>query len=635
MLYDPISHRLVSSLAHIRLLAFALVVLQAGGLTYGAEAGDPWISPSALVLSSDGQTAYVASAPSGEVLSVNLATKQVVRRVALPGTPSGLVLSPDGTQLLATSASSQSQVCVIDISTWSVIRSIPVGHTALAPVLAADGATAYVCNRFNHSVSVIDLKQQKETGRISVEREPVAASLTRDGKVLLVANHLPSGRSDVGMVSAHVSVVDLSASKVIRQIVLPNGANLLRSVQVSPDGRFACVTHSLARFQLPTSQVERGWMNANAVTLIDTSNWNAFATVLLDNPEKGCANPWAAAWNQDGTVLVVTHAGSHEVSVIDFPGLLAKLAAVPDQTGQKAGRLGYVVAQVKAEVSQDLSFLGGLRTLVPLHGIGPRAMAVRNGKVCVGDYFSETLELIDLCQLRRDPVQVPLHPARPTSVARRGEAFFNDARLCLQTWQSCASCHSDDARADGLNWDLLNDGIGNPKNTKSLVTAHQTAPAMSMGVRDTAETAVRAGMHHILFMAPPEEVPVAVDEWLKSLAPMPSPYLVDGKLSPAAERGKAIFFSGETGCSACHNSDLFTDRRSYDVGTVSSTDRKSDVFDTPVLLELWRTAPYLHDGSAATLQDVLRDRNRTERHGHTSHLTETQVHDLVEYLLSL
>jgi cytochrome c peroxidase len=56
-------------------------------------------------------------------------------------------------------------------------------------------------------------------------------------------------------------------------------------------------------------------------------------------------------------------------------------------------------------------------------------------------------------------------------------------------------------------------------------------------------------------------------------------------------------------------------------GTQNQTDKPSDSFDTPTLLEVWRTAPYLHDGSAATLREVLVDRNHSDRHGHTSHLT--------------
>ncbi len=601
----------------------------------GADDGDPWISPTALALSPDGAMAYVASATSKEVLFVDLASGAIVQRLQLPDEASGLALSGDGRWLLATTASSHSQLNVIDVQARRVVQTVATGHSSLSPVLSADGATAFVCNRHHSDVSVIDLKQGKETARIPVEREPVAAVLTLDGKHLLVANHLPVGRADVGMVSAHVTVVDVIDRKVIRQIVLPNGANLLQGLAISPDGRYACVTHTMARFYLPTTQVERGWMNANAFTLIDLSTWDILNTVLLDAPERGCATAWGVTWNGDGTRLVIAHAGSHELSIIDFTRLLTKIQGLPLQSGPKAGQLGYVVSQIKADVSQDLGFLGESRQLVALKGHGPRPVAIHGDHVCVGNYFSETLERMDLRQPASGSAEICLHPSRAWTAERKGEALFNDGRLCLQSWQSCASCHSADARADGLNWDLLNDGIGNPKNTKSLLRAHLTAPSMSMGIRDTAETAVRAGITHILYTAQPEEAPQAMDAWLKSLNPLPSPFLVNGKLSPAATRGREIFQDRETSCASCHSTDLFTNRSAYDVGTAADTDSPGTLFDTPVLLELWRTAPYLHDGSAANLRDVLQSKNRTDQHGRTSHLNDTQITDLVEYLLSL
>jgi cytochrome c peroxidase len=221
------------------------------------------------------------------------------------------------------------------------------------------------------------------------------------------------------------------------------------------------------------------------------------------------------------------------------------------------------------------------------------------------------------------------------TAARRGELYFHDARICLQGWQSCASCHPGNARMDGLNWDLLNDGLGNPKNTRSLLLAHKTPPAMSLGVRETAETAVRAGIRHILFTVQPLEVAEAIDKYLKSLKPVPSPHLVNGQLSPAARRGEKLFRSKETGCAQCHPPPLFTNLKSYDVGTRGPLDDEADTFDTPTLIELWRTAPYLHDGSAATLRDLLTLANQNDRHGKTSLLTADQIMDLCEYLLSL
>jgi cytochrome c peroxidase len=156
---------------------------------------------------------------------------------------------------------------------------------------------------------------------------------------------------------------------------------------------------------------------------------------------------------------------------------------------------------------------------------------------------------------------------------------------------------------------------------------------MWLGVRDTAETAVRSGIKHILFTQQPEEIALAIDEYLKSLKPVPSPHLVHGELSEPAKRGQSIFT--RAGCADCHPPPIFTDLHQYDVGTRASFDKPTDKFDTPTLIELWRTAPYLHDGSAATVRDVLTARNRHDEHGQTSNLSARQITDLCAYLLSL
>ena len=58
-------------------------------------------------------------------------------------------------------------------------------------------------------------------------------------------------------------------------------------------------------------------------------------------------------------------------------------------------------------------------------------------------------------------------------------------------------------------------------------------------------------------------------------------------------------------------------------------------FDTPTLLGVYRTAPYLHHGKAETLREVLVEQNRGDRHGRTSHLGPAELDDLVEFLKSL
>jgi cytochrome c peroxidase len=287
-------------------------------------------------------------------------------------------------------------------------------------------------------------------------------------------------------------------------------------------------------------------------------------------------------------------------------------------------------------VSSDLAYLVGLRERIDLApGIGPRAITLIGRKAYVANYFSDSLSVIDFAVRPHRATAISLSPPAVMSVVRKGEMLWNDASICFQGWQSCASCHSSDARVDALNWDNLNDGIGNPKNSKSLLFSHQTPPSMWSGVREDAPMAVRAGIKHILFTVRPEEDAVALDRYLESLRPIPSPRLVKGKLSAAARRGQKVFTNPAVGCAKCHDGPLFTDLKSYDVGTAGSYDLLDEEFDTPILIELWRTAPYLHDGSAATMIDVLTTRNRANKHGNTRQLSPADQSDLAEYLLSL
>jgi hypothetical protein len=492
-----------------------------------------------------------------------------------------------------------------------------------------------VCDRFNNAVQVIDVEKHKEVARIAVDREPVAAALSPDGKLLFVANHIHSGRSDKGVVAATVSVIDTAQRKLLKNIPLTNGSTLLRGLCVSPDGKYVGVTHVLARFHLPTTTVAHGWMNDNALSLIDVSNLSLLTTVLLDEDDRGAANPWAAEWSRNGKFICVTHAGTHEVSVIDAPRLLARISALPLRLeGFEKPATNSNAAQVLGDVPNDFGFLAGLRTRVKLHAKGPRCLTLSGGRVFVGNYFSDSLSILKLDHGATASATIQLESPLETARIRKGEMYFNDAGLCYQGWQSCASCHSSDARVDGMNWDLLNDGKGNPKNVKSLLFCFQTPPMMSMGVRSDASAAIRAGIRNILFTEPKEEVASAIDEYVKSLQPLPSPYLVHNRQSPSAARGRKLFFSETLTCAQCHPPPLFTDLKPHALGA-GKFDQLTDQFYTPPLLELWRTAPYLHDGSAATVRDVISTHGTTDPRGRPVNLKPGQVEDLVAYLLTL
>jgi mono/diheme cytochrome c family protein len=435
---------------------------------------------------------------------------------------------------------------------------------------------------------------------------------------------------------ATVSVIDTSKRRVITHIPLPLGSSLVRAIAMSPDGRFAAVTHLRSLYWLPTTTVNLGAMNENALTFLDVSRFRVLGTLLLDQSARGAANPWAVNWTPDGETVVVTHAGTHEVSIVDAP-VNAESENFSSMTLSSYARFtGKALAPPRHPVR--------VRQRLSLPGEGPRALALAGSIVYVANYFSDNLCRFNLAEPNLSLESVNLGDGGEPSLIRQGEMLFNDGRLCVQGWQSCASCHDNDGRTDGLNWDLLNDGIGNPKNTKSLVLAQQTAPAMALGIRADAATAVRAGLHHILFTEQPESVPLAIEAYVNSLRVLPSPHLAQGRLSPAAARGQQLFMSQRTGCADCHPPPLFTDLALHDVGTaramdgmwgISASDSPADKFDTPPLVELWRTGPYLHDGSAAEVQAVLTTKNDHDRHGRTSGLSQEEIDDLSAYLLSL
>jgi YVTN family beta-propeller protein len=572
-----------------------------------------------LAASRDAKTLFVACADARQVAWVELSTGKIARRVDMPAEPTGLLSSPDGTKLVVICAAPKSTVAVIDPLSGRTIAAIPAGHTATGAAVTPDGTRLYVCNRFNNDVSVIDLTTLREVTRVGVVREPIAAAVTPDGRRVLVANHLPSGPANTYPFASIVTVIDTGTNQT-SAISLPHGSHSLRGLCVSPDGKHAFVTHLVSNFEMIPLQVELGWMSSNVVSVIDVQQKKVIRTIGLDEPHLGAGNPWAVACTSDGKSLCVCHAGTHELSLVATAAMFAGLVHV-------------VTAPTVESIPGDPALGPGLRR-IKLPGQGPRALAAVGSKIYVAEYFSDSLAVVDL-QTGKDarPQTIALAPPPRLTAQRRGELLFHDATICRQHWQSCASCHPD-GRSDALNWDLLNDGVGNPKNTKSMLLAHKTPPAMAEGVRPTAEAAVRAGLMNILFADRPEEEAAAIDEYLRSLHPVPSPHLVDGQLSPAAERGKRLFESDRTGCRDCHPAPLYTDLKVQKVGTRGAADYV-DAFDTPTLVEVWRTAPYLHDGRYATIKELIVKGKHGADPVRASPLSEQEVDDLVEFVLSL
>ncbi|MFZ2146766.1 MAG: c-type cytochrome [Sedimentisphaerales bacterium] len=602
-----------------------------------AKTGD-YLSPISVVAGVDGKVLYVAEATAEQVAVFDIASGKVSKVIPVGENPVGLAISADGSRLYVTSAVPEGKVQVIDVGGGKVTDIIAVGHTPVAVAGSPDGRTLYVCNQFNNNIGIINLGSKKQVATIGVTREPVAATVTSDGKFLFVANHLPAGAADADYVASVVSVIDTAARKVVKNIELPDGSTNLRRITISPDGRNAYITHVLARYHFPVTYLERGWVNTNAMTIIDVPGCKLVNTVLLDDVDLGAANPYDIACTADGKNILITHAGTYELSVIEREGLHSRL--LPAQSARsftseihsKASRKLFDASYSADDIPNDLTFLVGIRRRLKLAGIGPRGLAVIGTKVYIAEYFTDSIGIVDISpDTQPGAKSIPLGKVRDVTTVRKGEALFNDASLSFQMWNSCTSCHTGDGRASALNWDLLNDGVANPKNTKSLLLAHKSPPAMITGVRANAEAAVRSGLQYIQFAEATEGKAQYIDEYLKSLTPVASPYLVGGELSKAAKDGEKLF--EKAGCGRCHSGPLYTNMGKYDVGT--STDEEDyKEFDTPTLAEVWRTAPYLHDGRAVTIKEVLTKFNKDDRHGETSNLSEKEIADLAEYILT-
>jgi hypothetical protein len=364
--------------------------------------------------------------------------------------------------------------------------------------------------------------------------------------------------------------------------------------------------------------------------LIDLEKQNICHTVLLDDVKQGAANPWGIEFDKDGETLFVTHAGTNELNINNFQKLLEILKKYPSTPGH--------YSQLN-DPSNKLSFVRDCRVRYELKGEGPRSLAVSSTELYVGQYFTDGVEVVDFRSTRITSKLILLNKIEPC-LTRKGEMLFNSAKMCFENWQSCSSCHPD-GRADGFNWDLLNDGIGNPKNALNLLYSFQTPPSMSTGIRENAGIAVSAGMKYIMLMDKNEDDAQAIDTFLMSMRPVPSPYLADGELSESVQKGKVIF--EEKGCTDCHNGPYLTDQKMYDVGTTSKFDMKLDagnqpvpqkLFDTPTLIELWRTAPYLHDGRYYTIEELFEKGSHGVKTG-IDGLSKSEVSQLSDYLRSL
>ncbi len=260
----------------------------------------------------------------------------------------------------------------------------------------------------------------------------------------------------------------------------------------------------------------------------------------------------------------------------------------------------------------------------------PRRMVLTpDGKtLVVSNHLADSLTLIDADKLRVLR-HIDLGGPKPDE-ARRGEILFHSAKHTFQQQFSCASCHPGGG-SDGLAWDTSNLGTGEHLNSRDLHGVRDTRPFGWKGESETLANRVKNTMRHVHKHPISDKDAAAVAAFLETLDPH-RPLPQKAANLPVIARGKALFL-GKANCTRCHRGPAFTSPSPKAV--VADFQGKLTEFDVPSLRGVGRSAPYLHDGRAATLEDIFKQHNPHRRHGQAHELAPAELTDLVAFLKSL
>jgi DNA-binding beta-propeller fold protein YncE len=577
-----------------------------------------YISPAATAASSDGKYIYVAEQQMKQVAQFDCATNTVIKTFQVPNEPTGIAVAKDGSKIYVTCASDRwpaGTVCIIDITSGKIVKRFSAGHYSRSPVLSKDEGTLYTCNWLGNDLSVIDLATGTEK-RIKMVREPYAAAITPDGATLVVTNSLPELKAiDTVQLTGKVSLIS-TATGTVRAVVpvTPVGTHSLFGCYISKDGDYAFVTHLVGRFTLPAIKLENGWVHSNNLAVIDIKNGKLANDVELDNAIVGYANPWGIAQTGDGKYLCVVHAGSRSMTIIDYPKLIIK-------------------ATGKADLSHALDSLYSIKYVKQLQIKSPQSITMIGNKAYITGMYSDSMQIITVSSLTSaEGPKVALGESKPLNTERQGGFNFFDGYNCFQQWQSCFSCHPF-TRPDALNWMLGSETTPRQRNVKSMLHAWWTPPTGWSKKRDHAggpNGSIRMGIKWELQIDPNDDIAIPLDTFIMRLKPVMSPFLIKGRLSASAVRGRDLFSS--IGCADCHPAPLYTDNDFHYAG-VPDTLESAVKWNTPSLTEAWRTAPYSHTGGYDKIEEIIA--LRAHSLGKYENLSEQDRKDLVEFVSSL
>jgi YVTN family beta-propeller protein len=565
-------------------------------------------SPVHIALSADGRLALTANRDSDSVSLTDLAAGKLLAETHCGRRPAEVALSPDGRRAVVSNQFGHSvTLLALRNDQLQVEAELPVGAEPRGVTLSADGRFAYVALSAADAVAVVDISRRAVTLRIPVGREPWGVALSPDGRWLIVGN---SGTQDV-------SLIDIRERRVARTVRL--AGNNLRGITVSPDGRWAYIAHIFQRgFPTTRENIGNGWIASSRLSRVRLDEEAPRESLALDPKGQAVGDPEGVRLSPDGRWLAVAGSGTHEL-------LLIRATDAPFIDFGGPGDF------IEPELLKDTERF----RRVP---VGGRPMGIAfspdSRTLYAANVLENSLQVVDVASAKLTR-SVSLGGPKTPSLARQGEVIFTDATRSHAQWFSCNTCHVD-GHTNGSTFDTMNDGrFGNAKKVPSLRGVAETAPWTWHGWQTSLEAAAVKSLTDT--MQGPAAKPgdaEALLAYMRSLQFPPSPHRTPaGSLTPAAKRGQVVFESAKAGCANCHPAPHFTNAGIYDVGLGTSED-KYQGYNPPSLRGVYARAPYLHDGRAATLLEVLtRDHSPEKVSG--ARLTEAELADLIEYLRSL
>ncbi len=591
-------------------------------------------APGGIVVSPDGKTLYIALDDKDEVAEADVSSLTVTRRVKVPGGPFGLALDKTG-QHLFVACPQQDRVAVLDTRDLVEQASVPVGvrPTDIAYCQTPDGERLIVPNSGSDDISVLSVSPLSELVRPAAGREPYAVAVSGDGRRVYVANRMAIHDQLLTPPYSEVTVLDPANGHVIDRKQL-HSAHLAEGISTVPTRGWILNSLVKVRNLVPITQVKDGWVMSSGLAISQPDG--EVTQIPLDEANAYFPDPSGVVASPDGRRAYVASGGADVVTVLDLDWLsawLAKASAAQrsDAVRDMAMSWRYVVARIPT-------------------GCNPRHLALSpdGRRLFVAERLDDRVLVVDTASLK--PMgRIVLGDGGRNDPIRQGERVFTRGMYTFQGQFSCRSCHPD-AHVDGLSYDFDGSGVGdNLLDNRSLCGVAGTAPFKWNGKNPTLQFQDGPRFARVLMKTDP--IPSArLDELATFIEHNPPtrtiPWSRVGKpLTPAEERGRKLFFATQRSdngalipvarrCQTCHRPPLFTDRLLRSVGTAPTPEFKAGV-DTPHLLGIAASAPYLHDGRAKTLEELWTTYQKDDLHGVSSYWSKEQLNDLVEYLKTL